>query len=70
MNLQDQLRLVAQRKIDKGETSVKLLAAKTGLTQSHVSNTLHAKRTLSIRAYETMLAALGFTAQIFPRAKL
>jgi hypothetical protein len=55
--LHERLRLEVLRRIDRGALSGSLLARQTGFPQSHISNFLHRKRTLSIEGADRLLAA-------------
>ncbi len=63
--LHDNLREVAQGRINRGTMSVTLLSRKAGLCQSHVSNFIHGKRRLSVASMARVLVALGFTVEAF-----
>ena len=60
--LQERLRIELLRRIERGTLSVSLLARQTGLGQPHVSNFLHARRGLSLKALDRILAAQRLTA--------
>ena len=63
---QTNVRAIVERRIQRGTMSVTLLARKTGLAPSHVSNFLHAKRQLSIDSLQRILTALGLKLEIVP----
>jgi transcriptional regulator with XRE-family HTH domain len=54
--LHERLRLEVIRLIERGTLSGSLLARQTGYRQSHISNFLRRKRTLSMRAFDRLLA--------------
>jgi transcriptional regulator with XRE-family HTH domain len=53
--LQDRVRLELLRRIERGTLSVSLLARQTGLGQPHISNFLHKRRGLSLKALDKIL---------------
>jgi transcriptional regulator with XRE-family HTH domain len=55
--MQERMRQVLLRRIERGTLSVSLLARQTGLGQPHISNFLHARRGLSLRALDRILEA-------------
>jgi transcriptional regulator with XRE-family HTH domain len=55
--LQDRVRLELLRRIERGTLSVSLLARQTGLGQPHISNFLHNRRGLSLKALDRILEA-------------
>ncbi len=55
---------IIQARIDKGTCSVKLLAAKTSIKPSHLSNFIHRRRQLSVTALSQVLAALGLEPEL------
>ncbi len=55
--LHERLRLELLRRIDRGGLTGALLARQSGFRQSHISNFLHRKRTLSLGALDRLLAA-------------
>lgn len=57
-HLHDRVRVELLRRIDRGTVSVSLLARRTGLAQSHLSNFLHGNRNLSIEALDKVLNAI------------
>ncbi len=61
--LQERLRVELLRRIERGTLSVSLLARQTGLGQPHVSNFLHARRGLSLRTLDRILAAQRLTTE-------
>jgi hypothetical protein len=56
-DLHERLRLELLRRIDRGGLTGALLARQTGFRQSHISNFLHRKRTLSLGGMDRILAA-------------
>jgi plasmid maintenance system antidote protein VapI len=67
--LHQALRGHAQRQIDAGRASVKLLARRTSLKPSHVSNFIHGRRALSVAALSRLTAALGFELEVMPTSR-
>lgn len=61
--LHERLRLELLRRIQRGTLSVSLLARQTGLAQAHISNFLHNRRHLSLKATDRILAAQQLSAQ-------
>lgn len=61
IQLQERLRVELLRRIERGTLSVSLLARQTGLGQPHVSNFLHARRGLSLKTLDRILAAQRLT---------
>ena len=61
------LRGYATRQIDAGRTSIKLIAAKTNLSQPTVSNYVRGRRGLSVDALSRIAAALGLEAELLPK---
>lgn len=59
--LQERVRTELLRRIERGTVSVSLLARQTGLGQPHLSNFLHARRSLSFAALDKILAAQHLT---------
>jgi hypothetical protein len=55
--LQERVRLELLRRIERGTLSVSLLARQTGLGQPHISNFLHNRRGLSLKALDRILEA-------------
>jgi transcriptional regulator with XRE-family HTH domain len=55
--LQDRVRHVLLRRIERGTLSVSLLARQTGLGQPHISNFLRGRRGLSLRTLDRILEA-------------
>ena len=55
--LQDRVRLELLRRIGRGTLSVSLLSRQTGLGQPHISNFLHNRRGLSLKALDVILEA-------------
>ncbi len=60
--LHERLRLELLRRIQRGTLSVSLLARQTGFGQSHLSNFLRSRRTLSLEALDRVLFAQHITA--------
>jgi transcriptional regulator with XRE-family HTH domain len=54
-------RRLANARINAGRLSVKLLAAQTGISTSHISLWRNRKRSLSVRSLSAILKALGMT---------
>ncbi|HWA94371.1 MAG TPA: helix-turn-helix transcriptional regulator [Terracidiphilus sp.] len=65
-NCQQFLRYRLNKLIDQGQMSVKLAAAKTGLSDSQVSSFRNGQRKLGLRSLDRMAQALGFEAQLWP----
>lgn len=59
--LHEALRLEILRRIELGVLSGKLLARQTELNQAHISNFLHRRRMLSLKALDKVLVAQGLT---------
>lgn len=57
LELHERLRLETWRRIDQGMLSSALLASRTGLAQTHISNFLHRRRRLSLTALDRILEA-------------
>jgi transcriptional regulator with XRE-family HTH domain len=55
--LQDRVRHVLLRRIERGTLSVSLLARQTGLGQPHISNFLRGRRGLSLASLDSILSA-------------
>ena len=60
--LHERLRLELVRRIQRGTLSVSLLSRQTGIGQSHLSNFLHSRRTLSLDALDRVLFAQHISA--------
>ena len=60
--MHERLRLELLRRIQRGSLSVSLLARQTGFGQSHLSNFLNSRRSLSLEAIDRVLAAQHLTA--------
>jgi hypothetical protein len=60
--MQDHLRLVLLRRIERGTLSVSLLARQSGLAKSHVSTFLRQKKRLSQEALDRVLASQRLSA--------
>jgi transcriptional regulator with XRE-family HTH domain len=56
--LQERVRLELLRRIERGTLSASLLARKSGLGQSHISNFLHGRRGMTLAALDRILAAI------------
>jgi transcriptional regulator with XRE-family HTH domain len=68
--LQERVRTELLRRIERGTVSVSLLARQTGLGQPHLSNFLHARRSLSFAALDKILAAQHLTvADLIPERR-
>lgn len=65
--LEEQLRFVLVRQINRGQQSIKLLARRSGLSVSMVSNFVRGRRSASMAGFSWLLEAAGFEAQIFPK---
>lgn len=61
--LHERLRLEITRRAQRGLLTQKLLAAQTGLKQSHISNFLHRKRKLSLAALDRLLAVQSLSVE-------
>lgn len=59
--MHDRLRMELLRRIQRGTLSVSLLSRQTGFGQSHVSNFLHSRGSLSLAALDRVLAAQNMT---------
>ena len=59
-SLHANLRTVIQARINRGSISVKLLSARTGISQPHLSMYIHGKKNLSVSSLSDVLHALGF----------
>ena len=59
--MHDRLRMELLRRIQRGTLSVSLLSRQTGFAQSHVSNFLHSRGSLSLEALDRVLAAQQLT---------
>lgn len=59
--LQERLRLEILRRIDRGVLSGIMLARQTGFGQSHISNFLRRKRTLSLEGLDRILVSQSLT---------
>lgn len=69
LQMNAQLRAHTQRQIDRGTMSVKLLAAKSGMSEPHISLWLHGKRDCSLFALSAVLHVLGMAVELVPAAK-
>ena len=56
---QEQVRILFERQIQRGQMSNKLLSSKTRLSPAHVCNFRHAQRRVSIEALARIITALG-----------
>jgi transcriptional regulator with XRE-family HTH domain len=65
----EQLRSALNYRIQHGTMSGKLLAAQTGIGQSHLSNFLHKKRKLSIDSMDAVMRALKLDVELLPLAR-
>jgi hypothetical protein len=63
IQMHDHLRHELLRRIERGTLSVSLLTQQTHLTQSHISNFLHNKRGLSLKAADRILASQRLEAE-------
>lgn len=61
--MHERLRLELLRRINRGTLSVSLLARQTGFGQAHLSNFLHNRRQLSLRALDRVMAAQHMDAE-------
>jgi hypothetical protein len=69
--MHDRLRQEMLRRIERGTLSVSLLARQAEFSQVHVSNFLHNKRRLSLKAIDCILAAQHLTAlDLLPAAQV
>ena len=66
MHVQDQLRAVITRRIEKGTLNVVLLATMAHVSQAHICNFIRGRRDLSSKMFEQVMLAVGFKAEIFP----
>ena len=60
-DLHEALRLEILRRLDQGTLTGSELARLTGFRQAHISNFLHAKRSLSLTGLDRVLAAINLT---------
>jgi transcriptional regulator with XRE-family HTH domain len=67
LQIHQSVRGCAARQINKGRMSIKLLAAKTGLAPSTVTNYVRGRRGLSVAGLSLMLNALGFDADLYAK---
>lgn len=63
---QEQVRILFDRQIQRGQMSNKLLSSKTKLSPAHVSNFRNAQRQVSIEALARIITALGLELEIVP----
>jgi hypothetical protein len=68
--MHEHLRLELVRRIQRGTLSVSLLSRETGFGQSHLSNFLHNKGQLSLRAMDRILTAQNIAADDLLPSKL
>lgn len=61
------LRVLLDRQIQRGSMSNKLLAKKTAIGQSHLSNFLRQRRQLSVKSLSQVINALGFELELLPK---
>ncbi|MDR3792418.1 MAG: hypothetical protein P4L03_03465 [Terracidiphilus sp.] len=66
MHLQDQLRAVCDYRIQHNTATVGSIAVHAGLSASHVCAFVRHKKDLSPDAFERVMRAVGFRAQLFP----
>ena len=66
MNLQDQVRDVLNRRINRGSTSLTQIAGKSGVGCSHLSNFRNRKRCLSSDSLAAVISALDLQVELFP----
>jgi hypothetical protein len=59
--MHERLRVELLRRIERGTSSVSLLARQTGFGKSHLSNFLHSRRQLSLEGLDRMLATQHMT---------
>lgn len=62
VQIHERLRLELLRRLQRGTLSVSLLARQTGFGQPHISNFLHGRRQLSLKAMDRILAAQHMSA--------
>jgi hypothetical protein len=65
-SIQQHQREALNYRIQRGTMSVKLLSAKTGLSQPHLSLFLHGHKRLSIDAMDKVLVAQGLAVEVLP----
>ena len=65
--MHEHLRLEFQRRVQRGTSSISLLARQTGFGRSHLSNFLHARTQLSLDALDRVLASLNLSAEQLTR---
>jgi plasmid maintenance system antidote protein VapI len=58
------MRTMINYRIQNGSMTVKLLSAKSGVGQSHVSNFVHGKRNLSLDSMDKLMRALGMDIEV------
>jgi plasmid maintenance system antidote protein VapI len=58
------MRTMINYRIQNGSMTVKLLSAKSGVGQSHVSNFVHGKRNLSLDSMDKLMRALGMGIEV------
>jgi transcriptional regulator with XRE-family HTH domain len=69
IQVQVRTRELTQRQIDRGQMSVKLLSARTGIRESHCSNWLHGRRGASVHFLSRVLDALRVELEITPKVQ-
>lgn len=62
--IQINMRTMINYRIQNGSMTVKLLSAKSGVGQSHVSNFVHGKRNLSLDSMDKLMRALGMDIEV------
>ena len=66
MHIQDQLREVILKRIERGTLDQRMLCGMACVSPSHVSNFLRGRRDLGGQTLEKIMKAVGFEAEIFP----
>jgi transcriptional regulator with XRE-family HTH domain len=66
LNTLDQVRSQIRWRIQRGTITNKLLAARSGLGQSHLSSFTHGRKSLSAPALDALLRALGMHFELVP----
>ncbi len=61
--MHERLRVELLRRIERGTSSVSLLARQTGFGKSHISNFLHSRRQLSLQGLDRILATQHMTCE-------
>ena len=62
--IQINMRTMINYRIQNGSMTVKLLSAKSGVGQSHVSNFVHGNRNLSLDSMDKLMRALGMDIEV------